>query len=150
MRAADVMSENVKRVAAGVPAAEAWELMRQQSIHHLVVMADGEVKGVVSDRDLGGRKHPDVRSGKKVADVMSTSVIAVDARTPVRRVANLMRGHTIGSVVVLDGGRLKGIVTVSDLLELIGRGIDRPAQPDRRNLHHRVAHRKHHGAGSAW
>jgi CBS domain-containing protein len=54
-------------------------------------------------------------------------------------------------VPVVDRGRLVGILTVSDLLELLGRGGDRPARPERHGLHHRVPHRKQKGgAVSAW
>jgi CBS domain-containing protein len=51
---------------------------------------------------------------------------------------------------VIDGKRLVGIVTVSDLLELLGRGIDRPAKPARRGLHHRAPHRKGKGDFGIW
>lgn len=50
---------------------------------------------------------------------------------------------------MLDGTRLVGIVTVTDLLRL-GRGIDRPARPQRRRANHRVAHRKSRGAFGVW
>jgi hypothetical protein len=42
-----------------------------------------------------------------------------------------------------------GIVTLSDLLDLLGRGIDRPAKPARRIATHRVPHRKRRMAGVA-
>ena len=38
----------------------------------------------------------------------------------------LMRGHGAGCLPVVENGRLVGIVTVSDLMELIGRGSERP------------------------
>jgi CBS domain-containing protein len=81
---------------------------------------------------------------------MSSPVVTVAPRDTVRRVANLMRGRTIGCVPVLDGPHLVGIVTVSDLLELLGRGIERPSTPERRPLHHRAPHRKRKGAYGAW
>ena len=81
---------------------------------------------------------------------MTTSVVAVDRNTTVRRAANLMRGRTIGCLPVVERGRLVGILTVSDLLELLGRGVDRPASPTRRVLHHRAPHRKQRGSSRAW
>jgi CBS domain-containing protein len=85
-----------------------------------------------------------------VADVMTRHVVTVRSNDTVRRVANVMRGRTIGSVPVVDGKRLVGIVTISDLLRALGRGIDRPAKPARRIIAHRVAHRKTHRAGGSW
>jgi hypothetical protein len=39
---------------------------------------------------------------------------------------------------------------VSDLLELLGRGIDRPAVARRRTLKFHTPHRKHRGSGAVW
>ena len=66
------------------------------------------------------------------------------------RAANLMRGRTIGCVPVVEGRRLVGIVTASDLLQLLGRGIDRRAPASRPPLHHRVPHRKGAGGFGLW
>jgi CBS domain-containing protein len=49
-----------------------------------------------------------------------------------------MRGRTIGSLPVVEKGRLAGIVTVTDLLDLIGRGVERPVEKGKRwTLKHR-------------
>ena len=67
----------------------------------------------------------------------------------IRRVANLMRGRSIGCVVVTRDGELEGIITVSDLLGLLGKGQERPAPATRAHLHYRVPHRKQH-RGRSW
>ena len=54
--------------------------------------------------------------------------VTADRTDTVRVVANRMRGRSIGCVPVVDRERLIGIVTVSDLLEALGRGIDRPGR----------------------
>jgi acetoin utilization protein AcuB len=145
MRVADVMTKGVQTIPPDMAAVDAWELMRNHGIHHLVVTADSTVLGVLSNRDAGGRNGASIRSRSRVGDLMTTSVVTVDPNTTIRRTANLLRGRTIGCVPVVDGTRLVGIVTVSDLLELLGRGIARPARPTRRGLHHRVPHRKQKG-----
>jgi acetoin utilization protein AcuB len=150
MRVADVMTKDVQIVSPDTPAVDAWELMRQKGIHHLVVMADARVVGILSTRDEGGRRGAAIRARSRVSDLMSAPVVTVDPQATVRRTANLMRGRTIGCVPVLDGRRLVGIVTVSDLLELLGGGVARPAKPPRRGLHHRVPHRKQNGAFGVW
>jgi acetoin utilization protein AcuB len=151
MRVSEVMSSKVQTVSANTPASEAWDLMRREGIHHLVVtVPDAKVTGIFSDRDAGGRSGARVRAQCSVGDLMTTLVVSVKPTDTIRRTANLMRGRTIGCVPVVDGRRLVGIVTVSDLLELLGRGGDRPAQPSRRGLHHRVAHRKRKGGFGLW
>jgi len=150
MRAADLMTKNVETVPGGMAAADAWELMRRKGIHHLVVMADSKVVGVLSARDAGGRKGTELRDRSSVADLMTSPAITVDHDTTIRRIANLMRGRTIGCVPVLKGTRLVGIVTVSDLLQLVGGGVGRAAEPPRHGLHHRVPHRKQKSSYGVW
>lgn len=125
-RVQDVMSTAVLTVSGDTSADVAWEMMRMSKIHHLVVMEDREVGGVVSDRDLAGARGAAVRKGLRVADLMTRGAVTVAPDTPVRKVANIMRGRSIGCLVVTAKGKVAGIVTVSDLLTLIGRGAVHP------------------------
>jgi acetoin utilization protein AcuB len=147
MRAFEVMSGPVHRIAPTAPAAEAFELMATKQIHHLAVMQGSTLVGVVSDRDIGGRKGASLRKDRSVADLMTPHVVTVDRNTPLRKVANLMRGRTIGCLLVTSGNRMVGIVTIADLLELVGRGADH--QP-RASLHYRVPHRKKTSSSGMW
>jgi acetoin utilization protein AcuB len=152
MRAQDVMSTRIKSVTAETAADAAWNVMRDHRIHHLVVMSGHDIAGVLSDRDAGGAKGAAVRAGHAVADLMTEDVITVAPDTPVRKVANVMRGRSAGCVVVTDRpGHAVGIVTTSDLLELLGRGAVRPAPVGRRPaLNHRAPHRKRNRAYGVW
>jgi CBS domain-containing protein len=150
MRAAEIMTTEVQTVVPGMTATDAWGLMRRHRIHHLVVRAGSGVVGVLSDRDVGGRNGAAVRAQSNVADLMTSSVVTIEPKATVREIANLMRGRTIGCLPVVDRGRVVGIVTVSDLLGLLGRGIDRPAAASRRTLKFHTPHRKHRGAVGGW
>jgi CBS domain-containing protein len=150
MRVLEVMTEGVQTVPPTMSASQAWEIMRQQGIRHLVVTRGRDVVGVLSERDAGGRSGASIRAGGTVADLMTAHVATVAPTDTVRSVANLMRGRTIGCVPVVDHSRLVGIVTLSDLLELLGRGVDRPAKPARRLATHRVPHRPGGRAHAAW
>lgn len=150
MRVAEVMTQGVQTVPSTMPAAEAWELMRRKRIHHLVVTTGSDVIGVLSDRDAAGRNGASVRARSTVSDLMTTHVVTIEPAATVREVANMMRGRTIGCIPVIDRKRLVGIVTVSDLLDLLGRGIDRPATEKHRTSHHRVPHRKAGSPAGVW
>jgi CBS domain-containing protein len=134
-RLQDVMSTNVKTVGPGVVAEQAWSLMQQQDIHHLVVVDGGEVIGVVSARDLGGARGGAARKNQTVEDVMVHKPVTAKPTDTLRQAANKLRGYAIGCLPVVDGGKVKGIVTITDLLELIGRGAAHPdSQPERHML----------------
>jgi CBS domain-containing protein len=122
MRVYEVMSKAVETVKPAVQASEAKTRMRQKNIHHLVVTEGAQLQGIVSDRDLGGPKLPKVLGKRTVGDLMTSPVITVTTRTTVRRAASLMKGRSIGSLVVTSAnGKVAGIVTVADLLEQIAK-----------------------------
>jgi IMP dehydrogenase len=151
MRMNEVMTEGVQTVAPTMAAADAWELMRRKRIHHVVVTRGAEVIGVLSDRDAGSRAGATVRSGRMVAELMTSHAVTLTPEDTVRKAANLMRGRTIGCLPITDKrGRLVGIVTVSDLLELLGRGVDRAVKPERPIATHRGPHRKRHRSYGVW
>jgi CBS domain-containing protein len=82
---------------------------------------------------------------------MTRRVVTVPPATTLRKAANLMRGRSIGCLVVADRDRIVGIVTVADLLDLIGRGVERPVASARRwTLKHRTPHVKRHRAAGVW
>jgi len=56
LRVQDIMSDQVQTVSPQTPAEEAWQLMRANGIHHLVVTDESEVAGVISDRGVGGSR----------------------------------------------------------------------------------------------
>jgi len=115
MRVQDVMSRNVETVEAGASVAEARDVMKTRGIRHLVVRESGAITGVVSSHDV---KTAD----GVVADVMSRHVLTLPSNATLSDAANTLRGHAIGCLPVLDGKKLVGIVTISDLLEVMGKG----------------------------
>ena len=151
MRVQEIMTTDVKTVGPGAPADEAWNVMRAKGVHHLVVTDGSRIAGILSDRDAGGRRGSAVRRNRTVAELMTSHVVTVPPTTPVRKAANLMRGRSIGCLVVTKGQRIAGIVTVADLLELLGRGAERPVASARQwTLKHRTPHRKRHRAAGVW
>jgi CBS domain-containing protein len=151
MRVQDVMTSGLQTISPATSADDAWSLMRARRIHHLVVTEGARVVGILSDRDAGGPRGAALRKNRTVRELMTDRVVTVQPTTPVRRAANVMRGRSIGCLVVADGRRTMGIVTVADLLDLLGRGIERPVtSTTRRILQHRVPHRKQSRPKLAW
>ena len=83
-------------------------------------MRGRKLVGIVSDRDLG------LERGERVEDVMTRHAVSATSDMTIRKAANLLRGHTVGCLPVIESGELVGIVTTTDLLERIGRGAERP------------------------
>lgn len=151
MRVKEIMSPRLKTVPPSASADAAWETMKGDRIHHLVVMDGRRIAGVLSSGDAGRSRGKALRDGRSAADLMSEDVVTIAADAPVKRAANLMRGRNIGCLVVVDGKRPIGIVTTSDVLELLGRGAIRPTPTAKRAaLNFRAPHKKRHRAYGAW
>jgi acetoin utilization protein AcuB len=145
------MTGTVKTITPDTSCEDAWNVMRQNRIHHLAVTRGRQVVGVLSERDCGGRSGKVVREGRTVADVMSAPALTVPPETTVKRAANVMRGRSVGCLIVTRDSRAVGIVTVSDLLELVGRGAGaRAGSEPRAALHHRTPHRKSSRQDGRW
>jgi CBS domain-containing protein len=131
LRIGDVMSTAVETVKVGESAEKAYNRMREQEVHHLVVV-DGGVVGIISERDLGGRGGASLRRDRAVDDLMTSPVVTAKPDSTLREAAKLLRGRTIGCLPVLDGHKLVGIITLSDVLDTIIRGVERPTPMGRR------------------
>lgn len=126
MRLQEIMTTDVIGIGPDEPADIAWSRMENEGVRHLVVNEGARLLGVVSDRDLGGRQGEPLRRGRTVRDFMTAQVATAKPGTTLRQAANIMRGRLIGSLPVVENGRVVGIVTATDVLDELGRGSTRP------------------------
>ena len=85
MKVSEIMSVGVQSVRPGTPLATARARMRAKKIHHLLVMEEAEIRGVLSVRDLTPRGRVGSAPKLTVAEAMSTRVVTVAPETSVRR-----------------------------------------------------------------
>jgi acetoin utilization protein AcuB len=131
MRIAEVMTRNVKTVAPTATTDEARLQMNANNIRHLVVTEGKRIIGVVSDQDLGSVT-------RSIQETMTPDPITTTPDSHLREVANLLRGHRFSCLPVVEDDRLVGMVTTTDILDLIGRGVERPVERGERwTLKHR-------------
>lgn len=130
MRVREVMHVRVETISPRESAQVALERMRRARIRHLVVQDGKKIVGVLSDRDVAGMGS--LRQVETVEDVMTSPAITCSPDLTLRQAANLLRGRTMGCLPILEDGKIVGIVTTTDLLEMIGAGIERPVPRSRR------------------
>lgn len=133
------MIPDVVTVASSTSLGEALRLTREHAIRHLPVVDDGQLAGVVSDRDLrlaappvwaSGTDYDELRAAfenKCVSDVMTAhTIISTTEDTPIEDAARLLYEHRIGCLPVMRGTELVGIITETDVMrafvELFGTG----------------------------
>lgn len=124
MRLEEFMTTDVQTIGPSETVEKASQKMKHNRIRHLVVMEFGEVLGVLSERDVN-RWNESERRGLLVKDVMASPVVTAAPKTTIKEAANKMRGSTIGCLPVLEDDNVVGIVTVTDILDLLGQGLVR-------------------------
>ncbi len=107
------MSHDVVTVEPQESVGAARALLRRHRIHHLPVVRNRRLIGIVTDRDLrSAGAH-----AKTVAELMTSKPVIIDPDAFVDEAARLMRTHVIGALPVVDGRTLVGILTASDILD---------------------------------
>lgn len=109
---------------------KAISLMEERGIHHLPVIREGQVVGILSDRDIllavGWRLSSERRTGdepnatvigpQRVEEIMSHPIESIHPDEPMLRAIHLMVRNRIGALPILRDGVLLGILTESDVL----------------------------------
>ena len=100
---------------------EIAELMRERNVGSVVLIDDRRPVGFVTDRDLAVSVIADGRDlGDHAADHASSPVITAEPGMQVEEAAELMIRHGVRRLVVVDGQRLCGVVTLDDLASRTG------------------------------
>ena len=143
MRVSDLMSRIVISTPGTTPVLEARALMQKEHIRHLLVVDDGHLQGIVTDRDIRLNMASPATSLSvwelnhllarlTVDKVMTRGVIVIDGERNAREAARIMVDHKIGALPVLEGERLIGIITETDLLRAFVESPEPVAEPAER------------------
>ncbi len=123
VREANHYAKPVETVGLEVPVRAVAERMRSKQIGCVIVVDDsGLPSGIVTDRDLTRRVVGEDRDPNTTAvvEVMSRSLLCLDAGEPLQRVVEAMSEIGVRRIPVLRDGALAGIVTYDDVLVALG------------------------------
>lgn len=110
----DLMTPHVISVKPTDTLSVAREQFRENQIHHLVVLDDETVVGLISYRDLIGKNDTQL-----IAQVMSSDFATCEASDSVRNAATRMIGQPHGCLPVMESGKVRGVITTTDLLRAV-------------------------------
>lgn len=111
----DLMSYPVLTVSPETPMWEAAMVFREKGCTGLPVLKGENLMGMITRRDFRRGRRP-VRMDSPVKAFMSSKVTSITPESSVDYAARLLVKHDIGRLPVLDGGKLIGIVTRSDIM----------------------------------
>jgi CBS domain-containing protein len=117
----EVMTETVVTAPPERSVREIAEMMRERNVGSVVLTADERPVGFLTDRDLTVSVLADGRDlGDHAADHASSPVITANAEMQVEEAAELMMRHGVRRLVIVDGERLIGILTLDDIASRTG------------------------------
>lgn len=114
----DIMVKDVITVEPRKSVKKAVELMKKNEIGCLIVVQDEKPIGIVTERDMLNRVLMSDRDPQeiKVQDIMTNSLVSGKPDMEIMQTARLMFKRGIKKLPVIDGGRLIGLVTLTDLV----------------------------------
>ncbi len=100
---------------------EALQLLAEKNIGALVVLRDGELVGVISERDYARKVilHRKTSMKTPVKEIMTEEVITVGTGSTVEEAMILMTDKRIRHLPVVEGEKIVGVVSIGDLVKAI-------------------------------
>lgn len=108
----------VYSVSSESTAYAASNLMGDKNVGALVVMDNGKLVGIISERDINRKVSAlDFRSTQvRVADIMTKKVQAVGLQTNLEECEDLMKEWNVRHLPVVDKGKVVGMISIRDLM----------------------------------
>lgn len=96
------------------------EKMKQFGMHHIPIVKNYKLLGMISDRDLLKINMMATFYYLKAQNIMSTILIVCDEDTPINQIAKVLLEENISCLPVVDRDhKLTGIISRTDLLKVI-------------------------------
>lgn len=130
MQVKDIMSTDVEIIGRNDNLLRVEDLIIDKKIRHFPVLQDGQLVGIVTQRDLfkaamsstmgaGEKAHRAYLHTVLVKEIMVYPVITISPEASISEAADLMIQKGIGCLPVIDETKIVGIVTKTDLLRYL-------------------------------
>lgn len=116
-KASDVMTQALAICEPDESIAHVARIMRDRDIGNVLIVEEGHLKGIVTDRDLamnalaGDGNDPH----SPVSRIMSTKIISGSTDWSLNKIARTMARHQVRRLPIVDNDRLVGIISLSDI-----------------------------------
>jgi len=122
----DVMSKPVLTIDINSTAKLAGEIMKKARKYALVVTKSGKAVGIVTDSDL--IKKVIAKNAKpsriKIKNIMSKPLVTISSSDSIIEATSKMKRSKIKRIVVVDGGKLAGILSATDIARVSPELLD--------------------------
>lgn len=129
MLVGDIISGKVITINIKDDVKKAFELMKSKKIRHIPVLDGEKLVGIITNTDLRQALIPSKSEGAEqtyyftskfstVGEIMTKGTITVTPQTDVEEAATLLLHYKIGGLPVVEGDKLVGMITGTDILEV--------------------------------
>ena len=123
-----IMTTDPITIGSADSVADARALFESRNIHHLPVVDDGKLAGIVSSADMLklflADERADLLANARVRQIMEVCPVTLDARATLREAAEKLRIGSFHALLVIDEERaLVGIVTSGDLIDALLKSL---------------------------
>lgn len=130
MNVSEKMKTNPVTCSPEINIYDAQDLMEREGVHHLPVLEDGHLVGIISDKDLmkatlnsssplSIHKMAYMLSRLVVRDVMTTELVTTDANAAVEEACRIMVDNEISCLPIVENDKLLGIITKTDMYRIL-------------------------------
>jgi acetoin utilization protein AcuB len=141
----DFMSSPVTTVPHDARLLDAALTLRRTGYRHLAIVDGERLVGIITDRDvyrfapsllsnMSPEEYNAIFENTPIDRVMTRNPLTVTPTTPVREAVKLMHNHKLGCLPVVEGEKLVGMVTTTDMLSLLHQlvsGGELPTLPEK-------------------
>ena len=120
MKIEEAMIRNVITLQSDVSAYDAVKIMNENKIGCLVVLQYGQVAGILTERDLLERVLEKCKNPREISitEIMTKRVIVGKPDMQLVEAAKLMFEKKVKKLPIVEGNRLVGLVTMTDLARM--------------------------------
>lgn len=99
-------------------------LMKKHNIGFLPITSNNKIMGVITDRDIViNCVANNCENDQKIEDYINKSVISIDHNREIDEALDLMKKNKIKRIIVTDGEKIIGVLSLSDIIECNEKGV---------------------------
>ena len=123
----DKMTFDVVSIGATKDVPEAAQLMLEEKRGALPVTEDGDLVGILTDRDIISQvAKGEGLDGKSVRDLMTEKLVTIGPEQDLDEARQLMADHQLDRILVTYGDRFLGVISEADIRAYAGRDVREP------------------------
>jgi CBS domain-containing protein len=133
----EIMSKDITSLPKAATVSDAAKFMTDMNVGSVIVIEDDKPLGLLTDRDIVSKVIAYDKDHKTTAigEVMVSPIITVSEEKDIVEVTKLMSFHGIRRLPVVDaGGKVVGVVSLDDILVILGKEMQNIANALKKEL----------------